>query len=168
MTFPAQTDTLPPADTASPARTKLLIPALAPLYDALGPLGDTAVRVAAGLLLMPHGAQKLFGWFGGYGLEATGQFFATKLGLPPTLALVAGLIEFFGGFLLAVGFLTRPVAALVVGLLAVATFGVHLKIGFFWTAGGFEYPLLWGTVALSYALRGGGRYSVDRILGREV
>lgn len=153
---------------SAPRQTIFAVPVLAPLYDALGPVADTAVRMATGLLLVPHGAQKLFGWFGGYGLEATGQFFATKLGLPATLALVAGLIEFGGGLLLAFGLLTRPVAALVVGLMTVATFGVHWNAGFFWTSGGIEYPLLWGVVALSFAVRGGGRYSLDHVLGREI
>ena len=68
---------------------------------------EPLVRVAAGLFLVPHGAQKLFGWFGGYGIDATGQFFAAKLGLPASLALVAGIIEFFGGLLLAAGIATR-------------------------------------------------------------
>jgi putative oxidoreductase len=126
------------------------------------------VRVTAGLLLMPHGAQKLFGWFGGYGLTATGQFFATKLGLPPSVALLAGLIEFFGGIFLAVGFLTRPVAALMFALMFTAVFKVHLGSGFFWTNGGYEYPLFWGIVAVSYVIRGGGRYSVDALIGREI
>ena len=113
---------------------------------------------------MPHGAQKLFGLFGGYGVEAegTGQFFATKLGLPASLALVAGLIEFFGGLLLALGLFTRPAAALIAGMMAVAVVTVHLPAGFFWTNGGFEYPLFWGLVALSFVLRGGGRYSLRR------
>ena len=135
---------------ATETSTKPVIPALGAIYDAISPLGEPLVRVAAGLMLMPHGAQKLFGWFGGYGVEATGQFFAAKLGLPASLALVAGLIEFFGGLFLAVGFLTRPVAALVVGLMFVAIVQVHLSIGYFWTNGGFEYPLLWGIVALSF------------------
>ncbi len=134
----------------------------------LAPLAEPLIRATAGLLLVPHGAQKLFGWFGGYGLEATGQFFATKLGLPPSLALVAGLIEFVGGVLLAIGLLTRPVAALVFGLMAVAVVQVHLNAGFFWTAGGYEYPLFWALVALAYVLRGGGRFSVDALIGREV
>src|SRR4051794_26568345 len=90
-----------------------LFPALGSLTTALSPLAEPLVRVTTGLLLVPHGAQKLFGWFGGYGVEATGQFFATKLGLPASLALVSGLIEFFGGLMLAAGLLTRPVAALV-------------------------------------------------------
>ena len=124
--------------------------------------------MAAGLLLVPHGAQKLFGWFGGYGIDATGQFFAAKLGLPASLAVVAGAIEFFGGFLLAAGIATRAVAGLVAGLMAVAVVQVHLPAGFFWTSGGYEYPLLWGIVALSFAIRGGGRYSVDALIGREV
>lgn len=146
---------------------KPIIPPLAPLADALKPFAEPMVRVAAGLLLVPHGSQKLFGWFGGYGVDATGQFFAAKLGLPASLALIAGLIEFFGGLMLALGLLTRPVAAVVTGMMAVAVVQVHLPAGFFWTEGGFEYPLMWGLVALSFVVRGGGRYSVDRLIGRE-
>ena len=148
--------------------TKPVVPAFESIYRTLSPFAEPMVRIATGLMLVPHGAQKLFGWFGGYGVEATGQFFATKLGLPPSLALLAGLIEFFGGLFLAAGFLTRPVAALVFGLMAVAVISVHLPIGFFWTNGGFEYPLLWGILALSFAIRGGGRYSVDALIGREI
>jgi putative oxidoreductase len=146
--------------------TKPSVPDLASITDALSPFAEPLVRVAAGLLLVPHGAQKLFGWFGGYGIEATGQFFATKLGLPASLAVTAGIIEFFGGLMLAVGIATRPVAALVFGVMAVAVVQVHLPAGFFWTDGGYEYPLLWGIVALSYVVRGGGRYSVDGLIAR--
>ena len=149
-------------------RAQPLIPALQTLTNLLTPLGEPLVRVATGLLLVPHGAQKLFGWFGGYGLEATGQFFATQLGLPASLALVTGLIEFVGGLMLAAGLLTRPVAALVFGLMAVATLQVHLSLGFFWTSGGFEYPLFWGLAALSFVIRGGGPYSLDALIGREI
>jgi putative oxidoreductase len=148
--------------------TQPLIPAVQTLTHLLTPLGEPLVRVTTGLLLVPHGAQKLFGWFGGYGVEATGQFFATQLGLPASLALVTGLIEFFGGLMLAAGLLTRPVAALVFGLMAVAMLQVHLSLGFFWTSGGFEYPLFWGLTALSFVIRGGGRYSLDALIGREI
>jgi len=149
------------------AAPKPIVPVFASISGALRPLAEPMVRVATGLLLVPHGAQKLFGWFGGYGLEATGQFFATKLGLPTSFALLAGLIEFFGGIALALGLLTRPIAALVFGLMAVATVQVHLAAGFFWTAGGYEYPLFWAIVALSFAIRGGDRYSLDAAIGRE-
>jgi len=145
-----------------------LVPALGQIEQALSPLFEPLLRATTGLLLVPHGAQKLFGLFGGYGVEATGQFFAAKLGLPPSLALVAGLIEFFGGIFLAIGFLTRPVAALVFGLMFVALVQVHLHNGFFWTSGGFEYPLFWGLAALAFVIRGGGRYSVDALIGREI
>ena len=147
---------------------KPVLPALAPVTAALSPYGEPLTRIATGLLLVPHGAQKLFGLFGGYGIEATGQFFATKLGLPPALALAAGFIEFFGGLLLAAGLATRAVAALVVGMMAVAVIQVHLTNGFFWTDGGFEYPLFWGILALSFVIRGGGKYSLDRRIGREI
>jgi putative oxidoreductase len=146
-----------------------LIPALAPVYAALAGVTEALLRVAAGAFLIPHGAQKLFGAFGGYGLEATGEFFATQLGFANGFlaALAAGSIEVFGGLLLALGLLTRPAAAVVAVFLAVAaTF--HLGGGFFWTAGGWEYPVLWALVALHFAVRGGGRFSLDRALGREI
>lgn len=98
------------------------------------------MRVTAGLLLMPHGAQKLFGCFGGYGLTATGAFFNDTLGLQP-------------GILFAVAV-----------LLAVAL-SMHTANGFFWTAGGIEYPLMWLLLAVAICLRGGGDYSLGKRLG---
>jgi putative oxidoreductase len=154
--------------TLSISAPKRIIPFVAPLSDALSPFGEPLVRIAAGLFLVPHGAQKLFGMFGGYGVDATGQFFASKLGLPASLALIAGVIEFFGGLMLAAGLATRAVAALVVGMMAVAVFTVHLGNGYFWNNGGFEYPLMWGIVALSFVIRGGGRFSLDALIGREL
>ena len=125
------------------------------------------VRVAAGLILVPHGAQKLFGWFGGGGLFGTAQFFEQNLNLAPGLlfAGLAGVTEFFGGLLLALGLATRLSAAAIVALMAYAAFVVHLGNGFFWTAGGYEYPLLWGLVALALVMRGGGALSLDRRIG---
>lgn len=149
--------------------TRRLIPALGPLYDGLGPYAELLTRVVAGLFLVPHGAQKLFGMFGGYGLDGTGQFFATKLGMEPgwLFALLAGLVEFLGGILLALGLLTRPAAAAAFVLLLVAVFKAHWAAGFFNTAGGYEYPLLWAVVVLGFVIRGGGPLSLDARLGRE-
>ena len=76
-----------------------------------------------------------------------------------------GLIEFFGGILLALGLATRPIALLAAGLLGVAALKVHLGAGFFWTDGGFEYPVMWAILALTFVVRGGGRYSLDRHFG---
>jgi putative oxidoreductase len=148
--------------------TKPLIPAFRPLQDALSPAAELAARAVVGLFLMPHGAQKLFGLFGGYGLEATGQFFASKLGLPPVMALITGLIEFFGGLALAIGLVTRFAAGAITVMMAVAVLQVHLPNGYFWTSGGFEYPLMWGVLALTYVVRGGGKYSIDAVIGTEL
>ncbi len=134
--------------------------------DRVSIYADAMVRATAGLLLLPHGAQKLFGWFGGAGLAASSQMFETKLGLPPALALAAGAIEFFGGLLLALGLATRLVAPLIAGQMFFIVFVVHWQAGFFAAKGGFEYPLLWGVVALSYALRGGGHCSLDALISR--
>lgn len=149
-------------------QTKPIIPALAALYRPLSGLSYPLIRVVAGLFLMPHGSQKLFGWFGGYGLEGTGGYFA-QLGLEPGVfwAALVGSTEFFGGLLLVIGFLTRPAAVAVVILMAVAVLKVHLANGFFITSGGFEYAAMWGLIALAIALRGGGALSVDRAIGRE-
>ena len=117
---------------------------------------------------MPHGAQKLFGWFGGYGIAGTGQFLESVGFWPgPFWALAIGLLEVVGGLLLALGLLTRPVAAAVAVFMATAV-AFHWSQGFFWDAGGIEYPLLWGMVALAFAVRGGGSWSLDARLGREV
>lgn len=130
---------------------------------------DTLLRVAVGGFLMPHGAQKLFGWFGGYGLEATGQFFQTQLGFSNgyIAALGAGSVEFFGGLLLALGLLTRPAAAAIAVMLLVAS-NVHIGAGFFWTDGGWEYPVLWAIAALAFVAKGGGRFSLDNALGLRI
>ena len=149
-------------------QNSLILPVFEPLYDGLTKYTDTAVRVAAGLFLVPHGAQKLFGWFGGYGPAATGQFFEQQLGFSNGLlmAVAAGSVEFFGGVLLALGLLTRPAAAAASVLLLVALFQ-HLGAGFFWTEGGYEYPLLWLIVTLTFVVKGGGAHSVDRYIGKE-
>ncbi|AUN95191.1 DoxX family protein [Pseudazoarcus pumilus] len=134
--------------------------------DNLAPLAWPIVRITTGLLLMPHGAQKLFGWFGGHGLEATGQFFAGSLGLEPGIvfAFLAGFVEFFGGLALVLGLLTRP-AALGVAVLMGVAMTVHIPNGFFWSAGGYEYPLMWGLLAVAIFLRGGAEASLDRKFG---
>ena len=151
------------------ADIRLIIPALAPLYANLSRWSYPIIRFFTGLILVPHGAQKLFGWFGGYGLEGTGGWFAENLGLEPGMfwAGLVGGTEFFGGLLIAVGLLTRPAAVGIFIIMTVAVFAVHLPNGFFWSAGGYEYPLLWGLVALAIAFRGGAEMSVDRAIGRE-
>lgn len=147
----------------------LPVPSIESFVGKLSDHADTLVRVATGLFLMPHGAQKLFGWFGGYGLEATGQFFQTQMGFSNgyLAALGAGSVEFFGGLLLALGLFTRPAAIAVLVMLAVAS-TFHLGAGFFWTSGGWEYPVLWAILALGYAVKGGGRFSLDNALGNRI
>lgn len=149
-------------------QTRPVFPAFTGVYKYLSVFGDPLIRVSAGLLLMPHGAQKLFGLFGGGGISGTAGFFA-QIGIEPAVAaaVLVGLVEFFGGLFLALGLLTRPAALAITVLMAVATFQVHWASGFFWTSGGFEYPLFWGLVALGFVLRGGGQYSLDARIGRE-
>jgi putative oxidoreductase len=156
-------------DEPSPlSHPRRMIPLLDPVYDALSPLALPMIRLTAGLLLMPHGSQKLFGWFGGKGMAAAAQFFAS-VGFESgyAWALLVALTEFVGGLFLAIGFLTRPAAAAIAIFMAVAIIQVHWPNGFFWTDKGFEYPLMWGIVALAFVIRGGGRYSVDALIGRE-
>jgi putative oxidoreductase len=156
-------------DEPSPqSHPRRIIRTLGPIYDALFPLTLPMIRVTAGLLLVPHGSQKLFGWFGGKGMQATTQFFASA-GFEPgySWALLVALTEFVGGLFLALGFLTRPAATAIAIFMAVAVTRIHWPNGFFWTDKGFEYPLMWGIVALAFVILGGGRYSVDALIGRE-
>jgi putative oxidoreductase len=147
---------------------RLVIPALGGVYAALQHLTWPLLRVTTGLLLVPHGAQKLFGAFGGYGIAGTGQFLES-VGYAPgwRWALLIGLVELVGGLMLAAGLATRLVAAAVTVFMANAVL-FHLPNGFFWSNGGYEYPLLWTVAALVFAIRGGGELSVDERLGREI
>ncbi|UGA56130.1 DoxX family protein [Vibrio sp. VB16] len=122
------------------------------------------LRVPLGLILVAHGAQKLFSWFGGYGLEGTGQWMAS-IGFEPgyVMALLAGSGEFFGGLALIFGFLTRP-AALIVAFTMAMAMSVHIGNGLFVANNGYEYALLLAVAALSLVFQGAGRYSMDQLM----
>ena len=128
--------------------------------------GILLLRLTVGLAMAAHGSQKAFGWFGGYGPDATGQFMEA-LGFRPGRrhALAAGFVEIAGGVLLALGFLTPLAAALVVSVMIVAAATVHGKNGFFSQNGGFELNLLFAVAALSVAFTGPGAFSVDAAVG---
>jgi len=129
-------------------------------------VGLLILRLVVGLGLAAHGAQKLFGWFGGYGIAGTGQFFE-GLGFRPGRlhAVQAGLAEVFGGLFLAAGFLTPFGAAAVVAVMLVAAVSVHLKAGYFAHTGGYEYTLVLAAAALALAFTGPGAISLDQALG---
>lgn len=137
--------------------TKLLTsaPSFAPL----------ALRIPIGIILMAHGAQKLFGWFGGYGLEGTGQWMAS-IGLTPgyLMALMAGSSEFFGGLLLIIGLLTRPTALVLSFTMVVAIFSVHIGNGLFLSNNGYEFGLALFAATLSLTISGAGKLSADNLL----
>ncbi|WP_375176306.1 DoxX family protein [Marinobacter mobilis] len=130
-------------------------------------LGALALRIPAGIIFMAHGAQKLFGWFGGYGLEGTGQWMAS-IGLEPgyLMALGAGSAEFFGGLALLIGLLVRPAAAVLAVTMAVAILSVHVSNGLFMSNNGYEFGLALLAISVSLAVTGGGRASVDRALSK--
>jgi len=126
-----------------------------------------ALRIPTGIIFAAHGAQKLFGAFGGYGLEGTGQFMAS-LGLTPgyLMALLAGSAEFFGGLALIAGFLVRPAAAALAFAMLVAIFGVHIDKGLFIAQNGYEFALALLAIVVALVATGGGRVSVDRMLSQ--
>jgi len=128
--------------------------------------GLLVARVALGLLMAAHGAQKLFGWFGGYGLDGTGGFFE-GLGFKPGrfFAGAAGASEVASGLLLAVGLFTPLAAAVMLSVMIVAAVSVHLPHGLFATTNGIEVPLLYGIGAVALALTGPGAYSMDAATG---
>jgi len=127
--------------------------------------GLLVARTVFGLVMAAHGSQKLFGWFGGYGLAGTGGFFES-LGFRPGrfFAALAGSGELFGGLLLALGFLGPVGPALVLSVMIVAAATVHWHHGLFAASNGIEVPLLYGAAATALALTGPGQYSVDGLL----
>ena len=129
-------------------------------------LGLLVGRVVLGGLMAAHGAQKLFGWFGGHGLAGTGGFFE-KLGYRPGrfFAATASLSEVVGGLLIALGFLGPIGPALVLSVMIVGATTVHLANGLFAADNGIEVPLLYGTGAVALALTGFGAASLDAVTG---
>src|SRR6266571_2246336 len=157
------------------AHSSLSAPILMPITHFLDAAAPSAVALSSGLLvarlvfglsMSAHGAQKLFGWFGGYGLKATGEFLV-QLGFGPgrVLATIASLTEFVSGLLIAVGFLGPVGPALVLSVMIVAAVTVHWSNGFFATSNGIELPLLYAAVAVALAFTGSGLFSLDALLG---
>lgn len=136
------------------------------MNDTWNDVGLLALRVGVGGALAAHGAQKLFGWFGGYGPAGTGQWMESLgfKGSGKVNAVLAGLGEFGGGSLLALGLATGPAGAAVAGTMTVAG-STHTPNGFFSTSGGYELPATFGLVGVALALAGPGRFSVDHALG---
>jgi len=143
---------------------KLLIPTLKPFYDWANPISWLIVRVTVGLMLIPHGWPKLAA-----GVAATAAGALAKRGIQPAepLAVVLITLETLGGLCIALGLFTRFWAAAVTIEMMVIVYHSAAN-GFGWTKSGYEYPLMWGLIMLAVALRGGGPYSLDRKLGREL
>lgn len=129
-------------------------------------IGLLLLRLTVGVTLAAHGAQKVFGWFGGLGPDATGQAFE-GLGFRPGRrhAMIAGVSEIAAGLMLALGLATPLAATMMVSIMFVAAATVHFRNGFFITQGGFEYNLVFGVAALTLAFTGPGAIAVDALVG---
>lgn len=147
---------------------RLLIPALAPFYNRARDLSWPLIRLTVGGVLLVHGIVKVTG----PGLAAFAANSLARRGIEPALPLACVIFfnETVGALCLMLGLLTRVIAAIIAVEFAVITFLVHFKNGFSFASqgGGWEYPLLWGLVIFAISLRGGGPYSLDRLIGREV
>src|SRR5438270_6425515 len=132
-------------------------------------LGLLVLRLVVGLLFAGHGAQKLFGIFGGYGLRGTASFFE-GIGLKPghIHAGAAGLMEFGGGILIALGLVTPFAAAALIAVMTAAVVTVHVANGVWNTNGGYEYNLVLAVIAFALAAIGAGAWSLDHALGLSI
>ena len=126
------------------------------------------LRTTLSLVVFPHGAQKLFGWFGGYGFSCTMGFFTETVGLPWIIGFLVIILESIGAIALLAGFATRIVALSYVLLALGITFTSHVENGFFmnWAGNqageGYEFFILWIGIAIALTSMGGGKYSIDR------
>ncbi|MGE8097877.1 DoxX family protein [Pseudomonas fluorescens] len=127
--------------------------------------GLTVMRIFVGLIFAAHGAQKLFGMFGGYGIAGTAQYMES-IGLAPghLMAILAGGTEFFAGLALVIGLLARPAALGLAFLSLVAIFSVHIHNGLFMANNGYEYALTLLGVSIAVLIEGAGKLSVDRAI----
>lgn len=139
------------------------------IFESNAGLAGLILRAPIGLILAAHGAQKLFAWFGGYGLNGTGQWMES-IGITPgyLMALLAGSAEFFGGLALLLGLLTRPAAVITAFTMLVAIFTVHIGNGLFLANNGYEYGLTLFVALVALAVQGGGRLSLDNLLFKKL
>jgi putative oxidoreductase len=142
---------------------RLLIPQLRAFYAWAEPVSWALIRLTVGLMILPHGWPKLM-----MGISKTAEFALIKRGIQPAEPLAAVIItlETLGGLCVALGLLTRFWAAAIFIEMMVIVYQYVPKFG--WTGPGYEYPLMWGLVMLAIALRGGGPYSLDRLIGKEL
>lgn len=128
------------------------------------------IRIVLGVAVFPHGAQKLLGWFGGYGFDGTMNYFTGTVGLPWIIGFLVIVLEFFGAIALIIGIGTRIVAAAYIVLALGIVFTTHIQHGFFinWFGNqmgeGYEYFLLWIAMAIALVLNGAGKFSIDRFV----
>ena len=150
-------------DTAT--ETRSIIPGMSKIYAKLAPYSYAFMRFCTGAILAPHGIQKLF--FGGVAGNAVA---VAKMGLyPPEFwSYLVGFTEGVCAIALALGLFTRVAALFIIGEMAVIAFVVQIKYGYFWTARGNEFPLLLFLLTLAIFFRGGGRYSLDHLIGKEL
>jgi putative oxidoreductase len=143
---------------------RLLFPGLRRFYDWVEPLTWPLIRMTVGQMIIPHGWPKLM-----MGVTATANMALVKRGIAPAEPLAVALItlETLGGLCVALGLFTRFFAAAAAIHLLVVTI-VHMPQGFGWSGRGYEYALFWGLILFAIALRGGGPYSLDRKIGREL
>jgi putative oxidoreductase len=146
-------------------KNKLIIPQLAGFYGYVAPLSYVFLRIVIALVLLPDGFEKMF--LGGTDRIAAGNIAKLGLSHPHAWAWTVAVLEFFGSILLALGLFTRPVAVAFAVMLTVITFGISIPRGFFWTSNGVEVALLMELAIIGFIFGGGGRYSLDRLLGRE-
>lgn len=147
------------------ARTepKLLIPALKPFYDRMEPLSWLLVRLTVGLMILPHGIPKVMA---GVTATAANALERRGIGAAEPLAVVLIILETIGGLCVALGLFTRFFAAAITIEMSVIAYHHWPKFG--WTGPGYEYPLMWGLIMFAIALRGGGPFSLDQKIGRQL
>jgi putative oxidoreductase len=143
---------------------RLVIPFFGPIYRTFAPITEPLIRAVAGGSLAIHGYPILFGD------KAAAAKFLESVGFENGLfwSYIVGSVEFFCGLFLAIGFLTRVVAGPIIGFLVIAIVTYHWQFGFAWESRGIEYPLFWAIVVFHFLVRGGGRWSLDALIGREI
>jgi putative oxidoreductase len=164
---PEQSGTEPQGETMV-SKSRLYIPALGQTYESLAPYAELLLRAGLGAILVVHGLQKFFGWFGGAGIERTAQLLE-KFGYPAPIFLtyLIASLEAFGGALLVVGLFVRPVAFAMVVFMLFAVHYTSVNSGFIWFRGGSEYSLAILFISFYYLVNGAGPLSLDHKRGRE-